>query len=81
MDPVTAHLSSQDNVTYTVMDKIYEEIVVEKNDIVLDGKGSTLEGTGIGTGVHLSKVNNVTIQNLEITNFQWGIWLDSSFHP
>ena len=44
VDPLTAPISSVDNVTYTFTDNIYDEIVVERNYTVIDGDGYSLEG-------------------------------------
>lgn len=78
VDPPTAPISSVDNVTYTFTDDIYDEIVVERDDIVVDGAGYTVQGTGSGTGIYLSNRSNVTIKNTEIKIFDWGINLYSS---
>ena len=75
VDPPTANITSVDNVTYTFTDNIYDSIVVERDDIVVDGAGYTLQGTGSGTGIYLSERNNVTIKNMEIKAFFKGIQL------
>jgi len=62
---------------YTFTDNIYDSIVVEKDNIVVDGAGYTLQGTGTGTGVYLSGRSKVTIKNVEIKAFGWGIRLVS----
>jgi hypothetical protein len=46
VDPLTAPISSTDNVTYAFTGNIiYDKIVVGRDDIIIDGKGFTLEGT------------------------------------
>ena len=49
VDPPTAPISSVDNVTYTFTDNIYDEIVVERDNTVVDGSGYTLQGHGLDT--------------------------------
>ena len=71
----TTHITSVDNVTYTFTDNIYDEIVVERDNIVVDGAGYTIQGTGSGKGIDLSGRSNVTIKNMEIKSFYYGIWL------
>jgi parallel beta-helix repeat protein len=44
-----------------------DAIVIEKDNIVLDGAGHRLQG--YGTGIHLLGRTNVTIRNLEIRSF------------
>ena len=78
----TTHISSFDNVTYTFTDNIYDEIVVERDDIVINGSGYTLQGTNeiLSKGLYLPTRSNVTIENIEIKAFYYGIYLSSSFN-
>lgn len=76
IDPPTAPISSVDNITYTFTDNIYDSIVVERSNIVIDGSGYILQGSGSGNGVELS--NNVTVRNTNIQGFSWGVYLRSS---
>jgi parallel beta-helix repeat protein len=78
VEPDTAPISTIDNFTYTFTGAIYDEIVVEKDNIVVDGKGYTVEGMGSGTGIYLSGRSNVTIKNMEVRAFERGIQLDDS---
>ena len=73
--PDTAPISSVDNVTYTFTGNIDDSIVVETDNVVVDGAGYTLHGTGSGKGIDLSNRKNVTIQNVKIKHFTDGIWL------
>jgi len=54
----------RDGNVYTFTDKIYDSIVVERDNIVVDGAGYTLQGPF--RGIYLENRNNVTIKNLEI---------------
>ena len=86
--PSTAPISTVDNTTYTFTGNVSEStgmlaIVVERDSIVLDGQGYTVQGTGngTGTGITLSERNNVTIKNMTITAFGIGIYVcNSSSH-
>ena len=69
IDPPTANITSADNVTYTFIGNINESIVVERSNIVVDGVGYTLQGSGGGNGFSWSDVNKVTIINTIIRNF------------
>jgi len=80
VDPDTAPISSVDNVTFTFTDNVYDEIVVERNNIVVDGAGYFLQGTGSGTGIDLWGISNVTIKNTKIKWFRNGIWLYFSYN-
>jgi len=77
----TTDIMTVDNVTYTFTDNINDEIIVEKNNIVVDGAGYTLQGLpGSGIGIYLLFRSNVTIKNMEIKNFWAGIQLSYAFN-
>lgn len=78
VDPPTAPISSVDHVTYTFTDNIYDEIVVERDGIIIDGAGYTVQGTGIYAGIDLSYRSNVTLKKMKVINFVYGIYLDYS---
>jgi parallel beta-helix repeat protein len=54
--------------------------VVERDNIVVDGAGYTLQGTGGGEGIDLRWRRNVTIRNMEIKAFGTGVWLFRSLN-
>ncbi len=66
----------RDGNIYTFTENIYGEIVVERNSIVIDGADYALWWGG--TGILLSDRSNITIRNIEIKEFDWGIMLDNS---
>jgi len=78
IDPSTAPISTVDNVTYTFTDNISEPLVVQRNNIIVDGANRTVQGSGSGAGINLTERSNVTIKNMEIKAFQYGIYLRSS---
>ena len=78
VDPPDARISSVDNVTYTFTDNINDSVVIERDDIVVDGAGYTVQGTGLETGIYVDGRGGVTIRNTTISNFERGIWLYSS---
>jgi parallel beta-helix repeat protein len=73
IDPLTANITSADNITYTFTDNIYDSIVVERNNITIDGAGYTLQGAGSGIGISLSGRQYVTVRNVLIKSFDIGI--------
>jgi len=75
VDPSTAPIQ-RDGDIYTFIGNIYESIVVEKDNIVIDGAGYALQGVGSGKGIDLSGRTNVTIKNTSIKGFSFGIYLD-----
>ena len=78
IDPPTAPISTVDNVVYTFTGNINDLIVVERNNIAVDGAGYTVTGSGSGNGITLTGRSNVTVRNVTIKNFVNGTWLSSS---
>ena len=78
INPPTANITTADNVTYTFTGNVNDTIVVERDNIVVDGAGYTVKGTGSGTGIFLSGRSNVTIKSMRIENFSYGIYIDES---
>ena len=80
IDPPDAPISTVDNVTYTLTGNITSDadgITVERSNIIIDGAGYALQGSGSGNGFCWSGISNVTIQNTNIKQFYYGI--SSSF--
>lgn len=61
--------------TCTLTVDVYETIQIDSNGITLDGNGRTITGTGPGYGVYLNRRNGVTIKNLNVQTFTYGISL------
>ncbi|RJS77126.1 hypothetical protein CW667_04185, partial [Candidatus Bathyarchaeota archaeon] len=83
IDPPDAPITTYDNVTYTLTDNITSSgdgIIVERDNIVVDGAGYTIQGTYDYPykGVDLTGRSNVTIKNMEINTFYYCILLNSS---
>ncbi len=78
--PTGVPIAISDNTTYTLTGDIiypaYDGIVVQRNNIIIDGNGHTLQGNGTGSGLNLTSVKNVTIKNVNIQSFLYGIALD-----
>jgi len=76
IDPASAPISTINNVVYNFTSNIYSEIVIERSNIVVDGAGHIVEGTGSGNGLSLYGMSNVTIKNLCIEGFTYGVYLE-----
>jgi parallel beta-helix repeat protein len=80
IDPPTTPISSVDNITYTFTDDINDtSLIVERDNIVIDGTGHTIQGGNDSNGISLAGRNHVTIQNIEVKASQHGIFLQDSF--
>jgi len=75
VNPPTALIQRAGNI-YTFTDDVAGyTIAVERNNIVLDGSGYTLQGNGNSTGVFIKNRKGVTVRNMEVSNFSYGIRL------
>lgn len=77
IEPMTAPIQ-HDGSIYTLTDNIYDVIVVEKSNIIIDGNGLLIQGSGIGYGLELNAVSNVTVKNANIEGFYCGVYLKSA---
>ena len=81
IDPSDAPISTLDDATYTLTGNITSDgdgIVAERDNIIIEGAGYTVQGSGSGTGIYLSGRSNVTLQNINIKRFNNGIVLQGS---
>ncbi|PVX24480.1 MAG: hypothetical protein CW691_07490 [Candidatus Bathyarchaeum sp.] len=63
---------------YRFTGNLANSIVIEKDNIILDGMGYTLQGDGSKEGIILQERNNVTIKNVHVTNFSPCIYINNS---
>ncbi len=78
IDPPTANITTTDYVNYVFTGNVNDTIAVERDNIVIDGVGHTLQGAGSGAGIYLSERNNITIKNVQIRNCSYGIYINES---
>jgi parallel beta-helix repeat protein len=81
IDPPDAPFSTVDNVTYTLTGNITSDgdgIIVERDNIVIDGSGYTLLGVGRGNGIDLVGASNVTLRNVGIREFINGVYFSNN---
>jgi parallel beta-helix repeat protein len=75
----TTFIQSSDNVTYVFTADINdsEGVFVERNNIIVNGNGHLLNNSLVmdRDGISLLSVSNVTIKNLSVYGFAWGIVL------
>jgi len=82
--PQDAPLVTSDYTLYRLTDYVVaisgDGIVVERDNIVIDGAGHTIEGVGElnSAGINVSGRVNVKMANLTIKNFDYGIYLNQS---
>lgn len=61
--------------TCTLSQDLSQGIIIDSNNIILDGSGRTITGSNTGNGVYLLSRTGVTIKNLNIDKFNYGILL------
>lgn len=79
IDPSGTPILRSEN-TYTFTADILGSIVVEKNDISIEGAGHILHGLMDTPGIELNSLTSVTVRNVTITDFDYGIYIESSDH-
>jgi len=79
VDPLDAPILNAGNLYYTLTADIYDcDVVVEKDNIVVDGAGYTIKGTGVGAVINITNRNSVAIKNVKIQDSMFGICLEFS---
>ncbi|MGB9778264.1 MAG: right-handed parallel beta-helix repeat-containing protein [Candidatus Bathyarchaeales archaeon] len=79
IDPPTVSILRTEEI-YSLLDNIHAEIVIQKNNIILDGANFKLEGDRAlnSTGVYLSNVSNVVVKRINVSGFFCAIRVNSS---
>jgi parallel beta-helix repeat protein len=63
----------RDGDVYTFISDVSGSIVVERDNVVLNGAGYRLQGDGNENGITLSDISNTTVKNLKLSSFNIGI--------
>lgn len=77
INPPSAPIQRNGDV-YVIVSNIEDNIVVQRDNIILDGAGHFLIGSEQGAGIDLYSVDNVTVVNLKINGFNIGVEIGSS---
>jgi parallel beta-helix repeat protein len=80
VSPSTAPISNVGNSYYTLTADVPVPLLIGRDNIVIDGANHALQGTWeySSQGVDLTGRSNVTIKNLEIAGFDYGVYLSSA---
>ena len=80
--PSAAPILNVGNNHYTFTADIYNSIILGRDNIVIDGANHALQGTGVygSRGIDLTGRSNVTITNMKIEGFDYGVYLSSASH-
>jgi parallel beta-helix repeat protein len=80
VSPSTAPISNVGNSYYTFTADIYNSLIVGRDNIVIDGANHALLGSDIydSRGIDLTGRSNVTVTNVKIQGFDYGVFLSSS---
>ena len=74
--PSSAKIVTYDNITYTLTGNISDPIIVERDNIILNGANYTLQTSVDAPAIHLLGRKNVTLEYLEIKVFKDGVSLE-----
>jgi parallel beta-helix repeat protein len=75
VDPPTAPIHRDGNIYIFMDDIVGYTIIVQRDNITIDGGGYTLQGYGNSTGIFLMNRHRVTVRNTKISGFYNGIRL------
>src|SRR3989344_4678474 len=64
--------------TCTLTQDLNQGVIIDNDNVILDGNGHTTAGSNAGNGVFLLGRIGVTVKNLNVKNFAIGIYLESS---
>jgi parallel beta-helix repeat protein len=80
IEPSTANITTTDKITYTFTDNNYARMIIERDNIIIDGNGHALQGSQSKSyGIAVYQRQNVTIANITSIGFGTaGIALQSS---
>jgi len=83
VDPPDAPINTSDRITYKLVDYITSSgdgIIIERDNIILDGNGYGVQGaeTYESKGIILSKRANITVRNIYIFKFYYGVYFYKS---
>jgi parallel beta-helix repeat protein len=65
-------------LTCTLAMDLSETVEIDSDGITLDGAGHITSGSHTGNGVYLNRRTGVTVRNLHVENFSYGITLNDS---
>jgi parallel beta-helix repeat protein len=79
IDPPTAPIS-RSGAVYTLTSNIYDSIVIQKNNVTVDGAGYKVQGSDLPDSKGISIIGEqwVTVSNVQIKNFTFGIYIYNS---
>jgi parallel beta-helix repeat protein len=78
VDPPTAPIQRNGDI-YTFTGNIYDSIVVERDNIVVDGNGYTIQGpSSLDHGIFMNGKSSVTIKRTRIVGFTYGLTIEYS---
>jgi parallel beta-helix repeat protein len=77
VDPASAPIERRESNTYVFTDHITLPIVVERSNVLIDGAGYNLSGSGDGDGITAQARSSIIIFNLTIHGFNKGIRLSA----
>ena len=79
VEPPSAAISTADKITYVLVEDINNSIIVERDNIVIDGEGHVIQGTHTESiGITLIGRSNVTIRHVTVKAFWCDIYLENS---
>lgn len=77
ISPSTAPLIRKGDVYTFTGDVFFSKLIIEKDSVTVDGAGHSIEALNTGIGVLISGAKGITVFNLTIKHFEYGVSLGS----
>jgi parallel beta-helix repeat protein len=73
VDPLNAHIRRDGNLYTFTQDILNSTLEIQRDNVMLDGAGFTIQGNGGLDGIAILSKNNVTVRNVNIEYFGTGV--------
>ncbi len=72
-------LIQREGKTYTLTEDLHNcTLEIQRSGIVLDGAGHIMDGSGIGEGIAITELSDITVKNITLRSFRVAFQIDSS---
>jgi parallel beta-helix repeat protein len=78
LNPSSAPIQREGNTYILTADLLNFTLEVQRSGIIFDGAGHVMDGFGIGEGIAMTKLSDVTVKNVTLRNFRVAVQVDSS---
>ena len=78
IEPETAPIQREGSVYMMIDDLLNYTLEIQRDGVTVDGKGHILDGFGIGQGIVIANLTDISVKNVTLRNFRVAAQVDSS---